>query len=439
MVMNGKIRLLICLLCLPIAGFTQEKPATWDLKSCIDYALAQNIQIKRSKVAIEESLENTKQAKARLFPSLSFSSGHNLVNHPKNTDEDKNSYTGSYGLNSSVSLYEGGKLTKNIQQQQLQDRMQELSIGEAENDIELAITENFLQVLYASEAVNINQNTLEVSEAQLIRSRGLFDAGSISSADLAQLESQYSADKYQLVVAQSALENTKLQLKQLLELGITDEMELVIPELNDGEVLALLPSKSQVYETSLTIMPQIKYNRLNVDVAGLEKAKAKAGYLPSLNLTAGIGTGHVSGTDFSFSSQMKKSFNESVGVTLSVPVFSNRANKTAVKLAELKIEDSQLNYQSVQKDLLKTVETIYLDAVSSQDRYKAAKESLHSAQLSYRLTEEQFYLGIKNTLELLTEKNKLLTAQQEVIQAKYMAILNQQLLNFYQGKEIVLK
>ncbi len=46
---------------------------------------------------------------------------------------------------------------------------------------------------------------------------------------------------------------------------------------------------------------------------------------------------------------------------------------------------------------------------------------------------------MKNTLEMLTEKNNYLTAQQELIQAKYMAILNIQLLNFYQGKEITIK
>ena len=439
MVMNGKIRLLICLMCMPLVGLTQDKPLKWDLRSCIDYALAQNIQIKKSKVALNESLENTKQAKSQLFPSLSFSSSHNLVNHPKNTDTDKNSYTGSYGLNSSVSLYEGGKLTKNIRQQELQDQIQELSIKEAENNIELAITENFLQVLYASEAVKINRNTLQVSEEQLARSRELLKAGSISQADLAQMESQYSTDKYQLVVAQTTLEDTKLQLKQLLELDITDNMDLIIPELGDEEVLAVLPSKVSVYETSLTIMPQIKYNELNVDAAGLQKAIAKAGYLPSLGLSAGIGTGHVSGTDYSFSTQMKNSFNESIGLTLKVPIFSNRSNKTAVKLAELKIEDSQLDYQSVKKDLLKTVETICLDATSSQDRYRAAEENLKAVQVSYQLTEEQFFIGMKNTLELLTEKNKLLSAQQEVLQAKYMAILNRQLLNFYQGKEIVLK
>lgn len=426
------------LLLMPLGIQAQEKPLKWDLRACINYARAENIQVKQSKVSLEESRENTLQAKSALFPSLSFSTGHNLVNHPKATDTDQNNYSGSYGLNSSVSLYNGGKLKNTVRKQEIQDQAQELVVKETENNIELAITEAFVQVLYADESVRINQNTVDVSEAQCMRARELQKAGAISRTDLAQLESQYSTDKYQLVVARTSLDNMKLQLKQLLELEVTDNLELLVPELNDGQILAALPGKVNVYETSLNIMPQIQYGLLNIDVAGLEKERAKAGYLPGLNLTAGIGTGHSSGTDYSFSTQLKRTFNESVGLSLNIPIFSNRSNKTAVKLAQLSIDNMELSLQGLKKELLKSVETVYLDAVSSQDRYKAARENLNAVGLSYRLIEEQFNLGMKNTVELLTEKNNYLTAQQELLQAKYMALLNQQFLNFYQGKEIKL-
>lgn len=437
--MNRRFILVVCfgfLSCGWVWG--QDKPAKWDLSTCIDYALSQNIQVKKTKVALDESRENTMQAKAELFPSLSFSSGQNLVNHPKGVNTDKNSYSGSYGFNSSVTLYNGGKLRKTFQQQELQEHIQELYIKEAENDIELAITESYLQILYADEAVKICQNTLEVSAAQCDRARELLAAGSVSRTDLAQLESQYSSDKYQLVAAQATLDQNKLDLKQLLELGITEEMDLVIPELTEEAVLKMIPGKVAVYEASLTIMPEIASSRLGIESAGLEKMKAQAGYLPSLNLTAGIGTSHVSGSDYTFGRQLRNSFNESVGLTLSVPIYSRRQNKSAVNIARLKVEDAELSYQGAEKTLLKTVESVYLDAVSSQDRYKAASESLNAAELSFQLTREQFDLGMKNTVEFLTEKNKLLSAEQEVIQAKYLAILSQQLLNFYQGKPIAL-
>lgn len=417
-----------------LTAWGQEKPSVWDLNSCIEYARKQNIQIRKSRVALEESLENTKEAKAQRLPSLSFSSAHNYVNRPRPEAGDKNAYSGSYDLSSAVTLYQGGKLKKNLQQMDLQNQIQELTIEESENTIELAITQAFVQVLYANEAVKINANTVEVSKAQRDRGRELMNAGSLAQADFAQLEAQYTSDKYQLVVAQTTLANARLDLKQLLELGINDQMELAIPKLSDQAVLVALPDKENIYLTSLGIMPEVKYNQLTISIASVEKEKAWAGYLPSLRLSAGLGTSHVSGSGWS--TQVKHNWSENIGLTLSVPIFSNRSTKTAVNLAQLNIENAELSYENVQKDLLRSIETVYQDVVSAQDRFRSAQENQKAVELSFNLTQEQFFLGMKNTVEMLTEKNNLLSAQLELIQAKYMAILNLQLLNFYQGKEI---
>lgn len=435
--MKGVITsIMIWLTFFPVGVKAQDKPEEWNLSRCIRYAREQNIQVKKSKISLKESREQYLKSKAQLFPSLSFSSSHNLVNRPKSVEADENSYSGNYGFSSSVALYQGGQLRKQVRQQELQNQIQELYIREAENNIEIAITESFLQVLYAMESVEINKNTEEVSRQQCERARQLYTAGSISKSDLAQLESQYSTDKYQTVVARATLEENRLSLKQLLELNIMDDIRLNIPSLSESDVLKLLPSKQEVYTAALDFMPEIAGSRLSVVSAQSDVAIAKAGYLPSLNLTAGIGTSHVSGS--SFSDQLRHNFNESVGVTLSVPIAGNRKNKSAVKLAQLSVENAELDYLNSQKELLKTVETVYLDALSSQNRYKAAMESVNAATQSYSLVEEQFDLGMKNTVELLTEKNNLLAAQQELVQAKYMAVLNLQLLNFYQGKGIQL-
>lgn len=424
---------------LAVSAGAQEKPERWDLQTCIAYARRENIQIRQSRIALDESLENTKEAKSQLLPSLGFASAQNYVNRPRPEAGDHHTYSGSYSLNASFSLYQGGRLKKNLQQLNVQNEVQELSVEEAENNIELAITQAFVQILYANEAVKINANTVEVSEAQRDRGRQLMEAGALSKADFAQLESQYTSDKYQLVVARAALENARLDLKQLLELDIDDRMELDIPDLSVQEVLSLLPSKEMIYRTSLQIMPEVKYHRLNIEIAGIQKQKAWAGYLPTLGLSAGLGSSHTSGTGWNFGSQMKQNWSENIGLTLSVPIFSNRLTRTAVNLAQLSIENAELSYEGVRKDLLKSIENVYQDAVSAQDRFRAATENLKAVELSFQLTQEQFYLGMKNTLEMLTEKNNYLTAQQELIQAKYMAILNIQLLNFYQGKEITIK
>lgn len=417
----------------------QDPEEKWDLNTCINYALEHNIQVKKSKVALLESQESTKEAKAQLFPSLSASVTQGFVNYPSTGAISNNSYSGNYSVTANLKLFDGGQRIQNIKQQELQDNVQELGIQQNENDIEIALTQNYLQILYAYEAVKINENTLQVSDEQRKRGLELYKAGAIAQSDYAQLEAQYSSDKYQLVVAQTNLANYKLALKQLLELDITQEIDVVIPQLNESDVLVPLPDKESVYRTSLAVMPEIKSSELNISIAELQTKKAKGAYWPTISLNAGIGTGHLSGTDYTYGSQMWDKFNESIGLTVSVPIFTNRANKTALNQAKLQVITSQLEHLNAQKELLKTVEGIYLDATSAQTQFLSASEKLKSVEESYKLINEQFSLGMKNTLELLTEKNNLLIAQQEVLQSKYMAVLNVQLLNFYQDKPIVLK
>ena len=314
--------------------------------------------------------------------------------------------------------------------------MDELGIEQSENDIRLSLIQTYMQVLYAMEAVRINENTVEVSTAQRDRAEELLRAGSISKVDLAQLESQLSSDKYQLVVSQTNLDNYKLQLKQLLELDITEEIELVMPDISEEDILEPLPGKETIYKTSLAVMPEVRSSELAVDIAELEQRKAKGAFLPTISMNAGIGTGHLSGTDYAFGSQIWNSFNESVGLTISIPIFSNRQYKTAYNKARYAVTTSQLNLLDTQKELLRTVEGVYLDATSAQTQYLSASENLRYVKESYDLTNEQFTLGMRNTVELLTEKNNYLTAQQERLQAKYMALMSIQLLNVYQKKPV---
>lgn len=414
----------------------QEKPQRWTLRSCLDYAIENNIQLKKSRVNELSGLEDTERAKAQLFPSLSASVTQGYVNYPSANVDKNNSYSGNYSFNANWTLFDGGKRNKAIKQQKLQNEIDKLSTEQSENDIQVAIVQTYLQVLYAMESVRINENTVETSKAERDRAEELYKAGSISLVDFSQLESQYSTDKHQLVVAQTSLDNYKLQLKQLLELDITQDIELSLSDIDESWVLAPLPDKQVVYATSLAVMPQIKSSELSLESAKIEKQKAKASYWPTISMNAGIGTGHLSGTNYSFGNKIWNNFNESFGISINIPIFTNRENKTAYNKAKLAITTSQLELINSQKELLKTVEGIYLDATSAQSQYQSAMERLSYVQQSFKLTEEQFFLGMKNTLEMLTEKNNLLSARQEVLQSKYMAIMSIQLLNIYQKKPV---
>ena len=435
---------------LPLYAQENSNGKEWTLQECINYALEKNIQLQQNKISLQESEIDIKDARASLFPSLSFSTGHNVVNRPyqeqSNTvsgteiisSDEKTTYNGNYSLNAQWTLWNGGQRLNNLKQQKTNRDIARLTVSETENTLQEQITQLFIQILYADESIQINRSTLEVSKATYKRGQELFAEGSLSKADLAQLEAQVSDDQYQLVTAESTWRNYKLQLKQLLELDGSEEFNLVLPELNDENILKMLPSQTDVYQAAMAIRPEIQSSRLSIENAKLGISAAKAGHYPTISLSASSSSTTNSASTNNWAQQMKYGWNNMIGISLSIPIFDNRQNKSNVQKARLQYNTSQLDLINKQKELYSTIEGLWLDALNAQQQYVAAETKVKSSQTSFDMVNEQFNLGMKNTVELLTEKNNLLSAKQQLVQAKYMAILNRTLLNFYAGNNIEL-
>jgi outer membrane protein len=425
---------------------------TWTLQECIDYAIENNISLRQSRNTLLSGLEDTYQAKSAMLPSLSGSVSQGITNRPFSQNGNSTvigsdvystskstSWSGNYGLNAGMTLYGGGSLRTSLKQSRLQNSIDSLSVEESTNDIVISIVQAYMQCLYASEAVKVGESTAEAAKAQLERAKELKNAGELSKVDVAQLESQYASDLYQVTAAKTNLDNYKLQLKQLLELGVSDEIVLEEPTDDESGVLRLLPSKEEVYAAALEAMPDVRKAEMNETAAELSVRQAKSAYSPTLSANASVGTTNVTGTGNSFGDQLEKNFNESIGLSLQVPIFQNRKAKSAVNKAKIEQENSRLERLSAEKNLLKEIENTYLEAVSAQSKYLSAKEQARYAEESYNLTAEQFSVGMKNTVELITAQNTLLDAQVQLLQSKYTALMDNAILDIYQGNYKIYK
>lgn len=434
---------------IPVLAYGQDGDSlsnVWTLTECLDYAMEHNIQLKQTKNTYLSGVEDTKQARAAMFPSLSASTSQSLANYPSPDVTDNNMYTGSYNLNANMTVFRGGSLSTALKQQKVQNEMDLLSVEETANDIRISIIQAYMQCLYAAESVIVNRSTADASKAQRDRAEEMWKAGSISRVDFAQLESQWMSDEYQVVSAQTSYDEYLLQLKQLLELDIMDDLNLAGPDVSEDEIMSVLPPKYDIYLAVLDAMPEVERGNLSVQAAELEINQARAGFFPSVSLSAGVGTSFMTATGagtatgstpgYRTGNQYWNNFHENIGLTLSIPIYSNRSNRTALNKARIAADNSRLELQSIEKTLLQEVESAYQGAISNQSRYMAAVQQEDYARQSYDLTYEQFSLGVKNTVELITAQNELTSARQEVLQSKYMTLLNLELLNIYQGKGV---
>lgn len=434
-------KILLTLALLPVAAMAQ----TWSLQQCLDYATEHNITIQKNRLSEQDALEQLKQRKAALFPTLSFSMSQSLGYRPfqeatvivqngmATSTNNKLTENGSYGLNANWTIWDGGINRKNIQAQKVQTEISEVQTDQSLKTIQEKIAHLYVQILYTIEAQRVNEQLAATAKKQLERGQERLKVGDLAKADVAQLESQYATAQYDVVNAESQVAGYKRQLKELLQLDITQPFDVSADEMDDSRALAPIPSKMEVFEQALLSRPEIRAAELQQDAADVQLNIAKRGYYPTISMNAGIGDSHYSASDDNIGRQLKLNLNGSVGLGVSVPIFDQRRNRTAVNRAKIAKTSAALDLQDKRTTLGSTIENLWLEATTSQQRFISADAALKSMETNYELINEQFKEGLKNIVDLLQARDNLLKAEQNKLQSKYTTILNTQLLKFYQG------
>lgn len=424
--------------------------AAWNLQQCIDYALTNNIQIQKNRISEQQGEVALWQDKGALFPSLSFSTSHtmgyrpfeegtNIVQNGQVTNtKNKVTYQGSYGLNARWTVWNGGVNQKNIEKQKVQNEITRLNTEQSELTIQEQIAQLYVQIMYTKEAVQVNEKLQKTAQSQYERGVEMMNQGQMAKADVVQLEAQLSSARYDVTSSQTQLLNYKRQLKALLELDLNTEFDVGGQIPTDEQVLALIPSAQEAYAKALESRPEIKSAQLAIDAANMQMDIAKRGYYPSISVSASLGDSHYSASRNDVGKQMKDNLNLSAGVTVSVPIFDNRSNRSNVKTARLEQANSKLDLQDKKNTLSSTIEQYWISANSNQQNFLAARDRVKSQEASYELLNEQFQNGLKNTVEVLQGRDNVISAEQDLLQSKYTTLLNVQLLKFYTGEKIAL-
>ena len=411
--------------------------------------MTNNIQLQKAKIQELTALEDVKQSQAALLPSLNLSTSQNVNYTPwpqqgratvadgyVQSSVDKVYYNGSYSLSGNWTVWNGNKNRNNVKLNKVAAEQARLDSATTANNVLEQIAQLYVQILYSNEAIAVTKESLKTSQTNEQRGKTMVEVGKMSKADLAQLTAQRAQDEYAIVEAESNLRNYKRQLKELLQITSDEEFDVAVPSTTDDMALEAVPALNDVYAASLEQRPEIKNAKLGIESSDLGIKVAKAGRMPTVSLNAGVMTSTSSMSDNAWGTQMKNNFSLGGGVTVSIPLFDNRQTKTAINKAKLQKQSYLLDLQDKQTTLYSTIENYWLQAVTNQNKFKAARVSTESAQASYELLSEQFKQGLKNTVELMTGKTNLLQAQQNELQSKYLAILNLNMLEFYQTGNI---
>ncbi|WP_315403846.1 TolC family protein [Hoylesella saccharolytica] len=434
---------------IPVLVSSVVQAREWSLSNCIDYALKNNITLQKDRLAAKGIEEDMLQSKADLFPSLNASTSQNVTYRPwpetgsatvangyVQSSVDKVYYNGTYVVSASWTVWNGNRNHNNVKLQKLAIQQADAKTEATAATIQEKIAQLYVQILYSTEAIRVNAQSLTTSSTNEERGKEMVRVGKMSKADLAQLTAQRVQEEYNLIEARSTLADFKRQLKQLLQLTDGEEFTVAVPTTTDEMALQNIPPTGEVYAAAMEQRPEMKAAQLAIAGSDINIKMARARNLPTVSLNGAFGTNTTSMSHTQWGKQLKTNFDIGGGLTLSIPIFDNRAKRTALNKALIERQNYILDLQDKQAALYSDIERYWLQATTNQSKFKAAKASVQSAQESFDLLNEQFRLGLKNTIELMTGKDKLVMAQQNELQSKYLTILSINLLNFYKTGEM---
>ena len=288
--------------------------------------------------------------------------------------------------------------------------------------------------MYAGEQLNNSAKQLEATKQELQLAEERMNLGGISRADYLQVKSQYASEKLTLANSQRLLSNNRLELMQLMDLPVTDSFTISAPGAEAMLLHKVVPNADSLSEFAQSIKPEIKSAAVQIDHANLGVNIAKAGYLPTLSLNAGLSSGYSSlGFEKSYSWQLEHNFSPVIGLTLSIPIYQGYQTRGQVEKANISVKSATLTYENVKNQLRKSIESACVNTTSAIRSYEASVEQYNATKESYAVSTEKFKQGAINSTDFLIEKVNLITAESNMLQARYNLIFSYKTIDFYTG------
>ncbi|MGA3015139.1 MAG: TolC family protein [Bacteroidales bacterium] len=444
-----KKSILIFVACLLVIS-TKAQHHLWTFQQCLDTALQRNISLNESRENNELNRINLDQSKASLYPYLS-ATGRDGVGFGRSLNPTTNQYlakttnSSSFGLSSAVTLFNGFQLTNTILQNKMNLDAGSTDIDNIKNQVTLNLTTAYLQVLFDYEILDAAKSQANATAVQVDQTEKQVKAGSLPESNLYTIRAQQATDNLAVVNAQSTLDLAKVTLEQIMELPIVDSFDLKVPDFVEPAIM-MNKTNQEIYAKALTIQPQIAGASLRTNSALLGIRISEGARYPTLSLSGAANSNYAvssrTGVAASvpkaspFFPQLWNNLGESIGLNLSIPIYSNRTIKSNIERAKVNALLTQLNEQDLKLQLRTTIEQSYTDLKNSIKKYEATKDQIASAELAYKNMERKYKVGMATAIDFLIEKNAFYQAQSNGIQAKYDYIFKSKILDFYQGVPI---
>ena len=482
--MRTKLLLSFLVILIPILnGAAQEIKTTWTLQECVDYAVANNLNVKRSTYGVETNEVGYNLAWWALAPSFNagVSNGYNWgrsINPVSYQYVTQRNNSINPNASSSVTIFNGLRLQYNIKQTSRDLDASKADLQKTKNDVILNVISLYTNVIFNKELYEFSKSQLSSAQQQLDRIIKQVNAGALSRSNQLNQEAQVATYELNVVTRENSVNLTLLQLKQALQLEAGVPMDVVIPDINVEE-LVIDQNREEVFQQAYNTMPEIKRDNLKVESSDYAVRAARANLYPRLSAGANLNSnyssvsdtrhfvadggvikdatqqiGTVDGTStkvlslpqdvntgyyansYTEMQQIKDNLSKSVNLTLTIPILNGMQSRGTMQRAIINKEVALITARQTSNTLRQSVETAFNDALAASKTYASTMKQVNAREEANRMTKQRYESGAANFVEYQLSENDLFQAKSDFVRAKYDFIFKKKLLDFYQGKPI---
>jgi outer membrane protein len=431
-------------LSIPALAQAQTADTTLTLQQCIDIAIKNNLDVKKSELDLQTARVNSNQAKEYMLPAISGQVDHGIssgrgIDPSTNTYVNQSFKSGNYNLNGDLTIFSGLQNLNNIKQTSLAYQAGKMDLQQAKDQVTINVITAYLLVLNNTELFNQVKNQLDVSKKQVERLNIKEKEGANKlPSDLYDLKGTYGDNQLSVVNTAATLKGSKLSLLQILNIPYKDNINLA--PINAEDLAKQTPSSAdQVYDVALAQLAYVKAATLRRQSAEKGVSVAKGALFPTISLFGGLSTNisssaQINGQDVGYYDQFKNNRGTNVGISLRVPILGYLQKRNKVSLAKIDLQNSIYVEQTTKVQLRQNVEQAYLNMTSAYEKYNVLVEQVAAYTESFRTAEIRFNAGVLTSVDFVVAKNNLDRAKLNLINARYSVYIYNKILDYYQGK-----
>jgi outer membrane protein len=462
-------------------GFTANAQQVITLQKAVQLTLERNLTIKQAVVTQQLGAQDVDQSKYNLLPTASANptAGYGFGRSPVSGAYVYSNQT-IFNVNATasvqVTLFQGGQLRNQIIENKIILDADKTSVAKVKNDLILNVVVDYLQILTNQDLITAAKQQIDISNITLDRSQKSFNAGNQTLADLSQAKAGLSTAQLNLTTAQNQYASSILTLKQYMEMSPDSDIIIEKPDVSKLTDIKTEFDAGEVIKTAMGVNPDVHLAELQQKSYEQQIKIAKGNYYPTLALYGNLASYYSSAQDqfrimggsapvyqpigtvvgtgaivqslqpvsapiygpYSFTRQFDDNFNQSVGISLQIPIFNRFTARTSVRKAKLNYEYAQISTQLARNTLTKTITQAVLDVQSAEKSYLSAVQTYLANKEAFNIVQQRYNVGLVNSLDYNTSLTNYNKAETDMIQAKYTVVFRSKVIDYYLGNPITL-